>query len=187
MSLSFAAVCAAGEPAAVEFNRDIRPILSDKCFLCHGPDRASRQADLRLDKRDDALADHDGEWPIVPGRAKDSAVIQRIETSDPDERMPPADSGLKLSSREIELLKRWVDAGAPYQPHWSLIPPQTGQVPALRRAAGAINPIDHFIRARLAALKIAPAPEADKATLLRRVTFDLTGLPPTPEEVDVFA
>ncbi|HEX3659699.1 MAG TPA: DUF1553 domain-containing protein [Pirellulales bacterium] len=202
ISLFGSAPCTAARPAAaIEFNRDVRPILSDKCFLCHGPDRASRQADLRLDVRQDALAARDGASPIVPGHAADSEVIRRIISDDPDEQMPPPKSGLKLAAREIEALKQWIDAGAEYQAHWALIPPRRPPVPAIKQVAGAANssplageggareaanPVDHFIRARLESQAISPAAEADKPTLLRRVTFDLTGLPPTPAEVDAF-
>ena len=178
----------AAEPAGkVEFNRDIRPILSDKCFVCHGPDHASRKADLRLDQREQALADRGGYRAIVPGRAADSELMRRVTSDDADEQMPPAKSGLRLSAREIELLGRWIDQGAEYQPHWSLIPPQqparaddraSGRRPRTRSTTSSA--------ARLAAAGLKPSPEADKTTLIRRVTFDLTGLPPTPAEVDAF-
>ncbi len=198
---------AGGAPVGrVQFNRDIRPILSDKCFLCHGPDRASRKADLRLDLRTDALAAHDGGPAIVPGRSSDSELVRRIVSDDADEQMPPKASGQKISPREVELLKRWIDEGAEYQLHWSFIPPQRPPVPELtapeltapklaapessapklRPGQGTLNAIDVFVRARLRTEGLEPAGETDKTTLLRRVTFDLTGLPPTPEEVDDF-
>ncbi|MBS0207852.1 MAG: DUF1553 domain-containing protein [Planctomycetes bacterium] len=176
----------AAEPERVQFNRDIRSILSDKCFACHGPDSAARKADLRLDQREAALADRDGDRPIVPGQKAASEVFRRLTATDDDERMPPAKSGLRLTPREIELLGRWIDEGAEYQAHWSFIAPKRPSVPAPKQAEGLVNPIDAFIRERLAAEKLAPAPEADRTTLIRRVTFDLTGLPPTPAEVDNF-
>jgi uncharacterized protein DUF1553/uncharacterized protein DUF1549/concanavalin A-like lectin/glucanase superfamily protein/cytochrome c len=170
----------------VDFNRDIRPILSDRCFLCHGPDSASRQADLRLDRRNDATADRGGYRAVVPGNAAESDLYRRITTGDPQDHMPPLKSALKLTAAEIELLRRWIDQGAKFQPHWSFIPPKRPPVPEIRHSSGARNPVDHFIGKRLEAEGLEPAPAADKTTLIRRVTFDLTGLPPTPQEVDDF-
>jgi hypothetical protein len=180
----------AGNVAAaekLEFNRDIRPILSETCFHCHGPDKAKREADLRLDVREEALKDLGGHRAIVPGKAESSELVKRITSSDPDLRMPPAKSERKLTEQQIATLKRWVAEGAEYQSHWSLIAPQRPPVPQVKNADGIKNPIDAFIRARLEREGLGPATPADPATLIRRVTLDLTGLPPTVEEVDAFA
>ncbi len=170
----------------IEFNRDIRPILSDNCFQCHGPDRAQRKADLRLDLEAEALAERDGGRPIVPGKAAASELVRRITTADPDERMPPADSKRRLTAQQVELIRRWIERGAPWQAHWSLIPPQRPAVPQIAESDWLGSPIDAFILARLKREGLRQSPPADKTTLLRRVTLDLTGLPPAPAEVDVF-
>jgi hypothetical protein len=172
--------------ATVEFNRDIRPILSDKCFVCHGPDSAKRKAELRLDQRDAAIAPRDQTRAIVPGDAANSEVYQRVATTDADLRMPPPDSNLKLTATEISLLKRWIDAGAEYQPHWSFIAPRRTTPPATRQTHDLRQPIDSFVRAGLDRERISAAREADRHTLIRRVTFDLTGLPPSVDDVDAF-
>ncbi|MGN6544109.1 MAG: DUF1549 domain-containing protein, partial [Aureliella sp.] len=164
----------------VEFNRDVRGILSDKCFACHGPDANKREADLRLDERDQAIA----AGAIVPGKPDESELVRRILSDDPEERMPPASSKLgQLTKSEIETLKQWVAEGAEYQQHWSFIPPQE---PRLPEDASSTHPIDRLIRARLAQRGVAQQPEADRATLIRRLSFDLTGLPPTPDELNAF-
>ncbi len=170
---------AATDPA--DFAGTIRPILSDKCFHCHGPDEASREADLRLDVEEAAK-----EYAIVAGEPDDSVVLERIESDDPDTKMPPPDSGKSLTQDEIQLIRQWIEQGAPYQSHWSLIPPQRPELPAVNDPEWPQNAIDRFILARLEREGLAPSPEADRVTLLRRVTLDLTGLPPTPEEVDAF-
>lgn len=172
-------------PLPLEYNRDVRPILSDKCFKCHGPDSGARKADLRLDVRESAIAEHDGGWPIVPGHPEKSELIERVLATDPDDRMPQkSDEG--LSKNEIAVLRRWIAEGAPYQPHWSLVPPKAANLPNVKRADWPRNAIDRFVLARLEAEGLAPAATADKPALLRRVTLDVTGLPPTPEEIDVF-
>ncbi len=180
----------AAEPTAVprvEFNRDIRPILSDKCFTCHGPDSAKRQAGLRLDVRESAVAERDGgARAFVPGSSSSSESLRRVMSADPDEVMPPPNSGAKLSPREIDLLKRWLDDGAVYQPHWSFLAPLATVPPTTEQAAAARGPVDQFIRAQLDREHLSAAPEADRPTLLRRVSFDLIGLPPSPDEVDAF-
>ncbi len=170
----------------IEFNRDVRPILSDKCYACHGPDAAQRQADLRLDVRDEALADLGGYAAIVPGKPNDSELIRRIISDDEDEVMPPADHRKKLTAREKDILTQWIRQGAKWQNHWSLIAPQKIITPQPANSAWTKNKIDQFILQRLQAHKIAPSPEADKRTLIRRIYFDLIGLPPTPEQVDAF-
>ena len=184
--LSLAALARGAAPAKLEYNRDIRPILSDKCFRCHGPDSQARKAELRLDVRDSALALHDGARPIVPGKPADSDLVERIETDDPDDHMPPRKSNLRLSKDEIAVLKRWIAEGAEYQPQWSLLAPQAAPLPVVRQVTWPRNEIDRFVLARLENAGLASSAEADKVTLLRRVTLDLTGLPPTPEELDAF-
>ncbi|RBP47845.1 cytochrome c [Roseimicrobium gellanilyticum] len=175
----------------INFNRDVRPILSDNCFACHGFDAKKRKADLRLDVPEGAYkADKDGAQPIKPGSPDASSVWQRIITTDPDDLMPPADSHKKLTPQQREILKRWIEEGAEYQQHWSFITPSLPPVPNLKSQISdlksAANPIDAFINARLAEEGLKQNPEADKETLIRRVTLDLTGLSPTPEEVDAF-
>ncbi|MBM3997730.1 MAG: DUF1553 domain-containing protein [Planctomycetes bacterium] len=166
----------------VEFNRDIRPILSDKCFQCHGPDPAHRKAKLRLDTAEGAKV-------IVAGKPEKSELYARIIANDPDERMPPKKTGKTLTKAEVELIRRWIDEGGTFQLHWSFAPPQRPAIPSLARSASkgwVRNPIDAFILARLDAEKLAPSKEADKITLIRRVYFDLLGLPPSPGQVDAF-
>ena len=176
-------VAVRGEDGAkISFNRDIRPILSDRCFACHGNDPAARQAELRLDTAEGAH-----EWAIISGSADDSEVISRVASDDPEMRMPPVDSKKKpLTVEEIDLLKRWIDQGAEYEPHWAYIPPRRPALPKLKHDAWARNDADRFVLARLEAAGIDPSPEADRATLFRRLSFDLTGLPPTAEAVDAF-
>ena len=176
----------AAEPRPVEFNRDVRPILSDHCFQCHGPDEKQRKAELRLDIEAGALAEHDGSRAVVPGKLSESELFQRITSQDENERMPPAKFARQLSAEQIGILKRWIEQGAGWQKHWSLIPPQKTALPAVKVAGWCRTPIDHFILARLEKEGLAPAVEADKATLLRRVTLDLTGLPPTVAEAEAF-
>ncbi len=187
IAAGLAVPAAADTPRPVEFNRDIRPILSDNCFQCHGPDHAQRKADLRLDVEASAKANVDGAAPITPGKLDESEFYRRITSDDPDEHMPPAASGKKLSSTQIELIARWIREGAAWQKHWSFIPPQRPATPPVRDTAWLRNPIDAFVLARLEQAGLSPSPQADKTTLIRRVTLDLTGLPPTPEEVDAFA
>jgi mono/diheme cytochrome c family protein len=181
-----ALAAAAAAPKAVEFNRDIRPILSDNCFQCHGPDQARRKANLRLDVEANAKGDLDGVHPITPGKLDESEVYRRITSADSDEHMPPPASGKKLSPAQIELITRWIREGATWQKHWSFIPPERPALPPVSAAGWVRNPIDAFVLARLETVGLAPSGEADKTTLLRRVTLDLTGLPPTPSEVDAF-
>ena len=176
---------AAGEE--VDFSRDIRPILSNNCFKCHGPDEASRQSELRLDVKDRALAALETEGhAIVPGDSAASVLYQRISADDPDERMPPADSGKQLTDEQIALLKTWIDQGADWREHWSFVRPERPRLPDVGDSDWPRNAIDHFILARLNKEGLRPSPEADKTTLLRRLTQDLTGLPPTLAEIDAF-
>jgi hypothetical protein len=170
----------------VEFNRDIRPILSDTCYQCHGPDAAKRKAGLRLDQESSAKGDREGRRAIVPGDGAASELVRRISARDDDERMPPVKSGKSLSPEQVELLTRWVSQGANWQPHWSFIPPERARVPRVRRPELVRNPIDAFISARLEREGLRPAAEARRATLLRRVTLDLSGLPPTRAEIESY-
>ncbi|MFT5108670.1 MAG: hypothetical protein ACI9UA_004314 [Pseudoalteromonas tetraodonis] len=168
------------------FNRDIRPILSDRCFQCHGPDRNQRKAKLRLDVREEALKLHDGVAAIVPGKPLASALITRIHSNDPDERMPPPETDKSLTRAEKKRLARWIESGAEYEEHWAFIPPRRPDPPATSTPDWVCNPIDSFILQALDREKLSPAPEASKQTLIRRVTLALTGLPPTLEEIDSF-
>jgi hypothetical protein len=185
---AFSVLPAQGEPlpAKVEFNRDIRPILSDMCFQCHGPDRSKRRADLRLDLEENAFADRGGGSVLVPGRPDQSVLYQRISAAEPARRMPPVKSGARLSANQIDLVRRWIEQGAALQKHWSLLPPQRCPPPVVKDRAWVRNPVDAFILARLERDGLTPAPEASRSTLLRRVSLDLTGLPPTPAEADAF-
>jgi hypothetical protein len=174
---------AAGQAASrVDFNRDIRPILSDNCFACHGPDASRRKAKLRLDVRDAALR----KGAIVPGKPDESELLTRIFSEQPEEQMPPPKSNKRLTPAQKELLKHWIAEGAVYQKHWAYQTPLRLSAPAVRDAAWPANWVDCFLLARLEREVLAPSPEADRVTLLRRVTFDLTGLPPTPAEIDAF-
>jgi hypothetical protein len=171
----------------VDFNRDIRPILSDKCFNCHGPAEAVREAGLRLDNEEGAFAKlESGHVAIVRGKSSGSELYQRITSKDADEKMPPADSGKSLTPKEIELIKRWIDQGAAWQGHWAFITPKRSPLPQVKQDGWAKNSIDRFILARLEEEKLSPTGEANRRTLVRRVTFDLTGLPPTMKEVEAF-
>lgn len=170
----------------VEFNRDIRPILSDNCFTCHGPDKANRKTQMRLDTEEGARANLGSYHPIVPGNPGQSEVYRRITAEDEAIRMPPVYSGRKLTPQQIELIKRWIEQGAQWQKHWSFIAPKRPVLPAVKAAGWVRNPIDRFVLQRLEGEGLKPSLEAEPATLVRRVTLDLTGLPPTPAEVDAF-
>jgi hypothetical protein len=170
----------------LDFNRDVRPILSDKCFSCHGFDEKARQADLRLDVRESAVAENESVAAIVPGKPNESELIRRIESGDDSERMPPPDSKKSLSEKEQQLLRRWIAEGATYQVHWSLLPPSVSRLPEVQQRSWPRNAVDHFVLATLEREQLAPSPEAARETLLRRVALDLTGLPPTLEELDQF-
>lgn len=163
----------------IRFNRDVLPILAENCFACHGFDEAARQADLRLDTREGATES----GVLVPGEPDESELLARITATDADLVMPPADSGKQLSADEREVLRRWIAQGATYERHWSFEPPRRPQPPVVE---GVAHPIDRFIQARLSESGLAPSPPADAATLARRVSLDLVGLPPTPEQLDAF-
>jgi hypothetical protein len=168
--------------APLSFNRDIRPILSENCFQCHGPDANHRKADLRLDVREVAVE----AGAFVPGKPEESDAIRRIFSDDADEQMPPASSRRALTAAQKQVLRRWVREGAGYEPHWAYVPPVRPPAPALRRLPAATNPIDAFIGATLERANLMPAPEADRRALIRRLSLDLTGLPPAPDEVEAF-
>jgi hypothetical protein len=180
---------AAAEPA-ISFTRDIKGILSNRCVRCHGPDAEDRHGGgaegLRLDTFAGATADLGGQAAIVPGKPAESELIARITATDPDVVMPPPEAGDRLMPREVELLTRWIAAGGEYEPHWAYLPPQRPAVPPVKDSAWPRNDIDRFILARLEAEGLTPRPEADRITLARRLALDLTGLPPSPEEVDAF-
>jgi mono/diheme cytochrome c family protein len=174
-------------PEPVRYARDIRRLLSDRCFQCHGPDPKTRHADLRLDVRDAAIATRKGGAAIVPGSPDESELVRRIESHDADQVMPPKTANKRpLSDQEKDLLRRWIAEGAPYEPHWSFVAPTKPAVPTVRDERWCENDIDRFVLASLERAKVQPSPTADKATLARRVYLDLTGLPPTPEELHAF-
>ncbi|MBX3180594.1 MAG: PSD1 domain-containing protein [Candidatus Hydrogenedentes bacterium] len=180
-----AEAAAPGDP--IQFNQDIRPILSDKCFACHGPDDATRKAGLRLDSLDGATAAlKSGKQAIVPSDPAASVLIARITAEDPNDRMPPADHPKQLTTNDIDVLTRWIAEGAPWEEHWSFQPIIRPELPETPNPAWVKNPVDAFILHRMAAKGVSPAPEADKRTLVRRLYLDLTGLPPTIEQVEAF-
>ncbi|MGC3970111.1 MAG: PSD1 and planctomycete cytochrome C domain-containing protein [Pirellulales bacterium] len=183
VSISFAA---AATPEKLSFNRDVRPILSENCFACHGFDAKKREADLRLDTAEGALAARESGAAIVPGNPEASEVWKRIVSDDPDVVMPPQASHKTLKPEEKAVLKRWIAEGAAYQKHWAFERPATVEPPQVDDKAWSKNPIDRFLRDRLQAEGLSPQPEADRPTLIRRVAFALTGLPPTIAEVDKF-
>jgi len=179
---AFGVIACAAEP--VSFRRDVLPILSDRCFACHGFDPESREAGLRLDTHAGATAMLDsGLQAVVPGKPDESELLRRIGSTDVDEMMPPAKTGKQLTPAQQDILRRWIADGAEYEKHWAFLPPQAVEPPAI---AGVAHPIDRFVQAELAKAKLAPSPPADDVTLIRRVSLDLIGLPPTPDEVDAF-
>jgi mono/diheme cytochrome c family protein len=174
------------ESNQIDFGRQIRPILSDTCFTCHGPDEKSRDSDLRLDTKAGAFVDLDGHRAIVPGKPLESSLYRRLISKDEDEKMPPVDSGRKLSSEQVELVRLWIEQGAKWEEHWSFVAPKQPSAPPVKNKNWIRNPIDAFVLARIEAAGLSPSPEASKETLIRRLTLDLTGLPPTLAEVDAF-
>ena len=167
-----------GLPEVVDFNFHIKPILSDRCFQCHGPDANTREADLRLDEPSSAIETRleSGGRAIVPGRVGKSKLYQRITSGDPQHVMPPPESNLSLSPHEIALLAKWIDQGAEYKPHWSFLPVQEAVPPSIDQEAWTQNPIDHFVLASMERQGLQPEPEANKETLLRRVCQSRQGL-----------
>jgi hypothetical protein len=177
----FSALCSAQE---IEFNRDIRPIFSDRCYTCHGPDQANRKTKLRFDTEAGAKQDlGGGHFAVVAGDAAKSTILQRLNASNPALRMPLG--GPALSENEISLIRRWIEQGAKWEKHWSLIPPRRREFPTVSDHAWPKNGIDWFVLNRLEREGLRPSTEASKEALIRRVSLDLTGLPPTAAEVDV--
>ncbi|MEZ4851830.1 MAG: DUF1553 domain-containing protein [Bacteroidia bacterium] len=174
-------------PEKIDFNYHIRPLLSDRCFSCHGPDAAARKADLRLDNPASAYAKlESGKKAFAPGKLQKSEAWHRIYSEDPDYQMPPPESNLSLTEREKALITKWIKEGAEYQPHWAFIPPQKSKVPSIDQPEYAQNEIDHFILETLHENDLSLSPEAYMSRLIRRVSFDLTGLPPSQEEINQF-
>jgi hypothetical protein len=176
-----------GEPAKLDYAQDVRPILSDNCFACHGPDEKQRKAGLRLDVESGMFAElESGSVPVVPGKPDESELVFRVEEADPTVHMPPADSGKALTPDQVAILRRWVEQGAPIARHWAFVPPARPALPAVSDPDWPANEIDRFVLYRLDQAGLEPSPRASKEALIRRVTLDLTGLPPTPEEVAAF-
>lgn len=180
--LGLAAFAVGGEPTKVDFNRDVRTILSDKCFLCHGPDEAGRKAGLRLDERESAIA----AGAIEPGDPEWSELIARVTSDDPDTVMPPPSMEKPITPAEAAVLRRWIGEGADYSEHWAFVPPTRPRPPEVSEMAWVRNPIDRFVMAELDRRDLQPSPPANSTTLVRRLYLDLVGLPPTPEQVDAF-
>lgn len=170
----------------VDFGSEIRPILSENCFVCHGPDGDNREAGLRLDSRSSVFGQRDGGAVVAPGDPAESELYRRITAENPEDRMPPVDSDHSLTDDQIQRIRRWIEQGAPWSEHWAFTPPERPKPPEVNRDDWSRTPIDHFILARLEAGDLSPADPADKRTLIRRVTLDLTGLPPTPQQVRQF-
>ncbi len=172
----------------IDFNKQIRPILSDRCFQCHGPDEGERYGGFRLDVREGAIQEADsGGMPIVPGKPAESELLLRVMSDDEAIQMPPPDANKpQLTKREIELVRAWIKQGASWSPHWSFVTPERPELPTVEESSWVRNPIDRFVLARLEEAGLAPSQEAERHTLIRRVTLDLTGLPPTPEQVESF-
>ncbi|MFP6854709.1 MAG: DUF1549 domain-containing protein, partial [Opitutales bacterium] len=173
-------------PEVVNFNRDIRPILSSKCFHCHGPSEKSRKAKLRLDLEKSVFAERDGVKVVVPGSLQNSELWHRVTSKDPDEIMPPTESKKTLTPQDVAILKKWIEQGAKWEGHWSFLSMSKPELPAVKNQSWEKNPIDRFILSKLEAHGLQPSAEANRRTLVRRLSLDLTGLPPTPEEVRAF-
>lgn len=186
--LSLVLLCVVGQisGAEIDFNRDVRPILSDLCFQCHGPDQSQRKADLRLDLKEGLLGTDSESAMVVKGNASESDLFSRLISNDPDLQMPPPKSGKQITAAQIETIKQWIDSGARWQKHWAFIPPQRPDVPLVKQTGWVRNPIDAFVLARLEKEGLSPSPEADKSTLIRRLSLDLTGLPSTLAEQEQF-
>ena len=176
-----------GDDSLVDYNRDVRPILSDKCYRCHGPDEKERQTELRLDDETSAFSLlESGVMAVMPHEARKSEIFRRITSDDDDLRMPPSDSGIRISSAEIEIIKRWIDSGANWGTHWSFTPPRSPIIPEIHDQAWPENPIDYFVLAKLEELGWQPSRPADKRTVIRRATLATLGVPPSREEVHAF-
>ncbi|MFN9754082.1 MAG: DUF1549 domain-containing protein, partial [bacterium] len=170
----------------VDFQRQVRPILSDNCFHCHGPDRTTRRANLRLDTREGAFAPRKQGAAIVPGQPAASLILERIRHQDPARVMPPPQSHKKISAQQQQILTRWIAQGAPWQEHWAFQQPAKPSLPTVRNTQWPRSPLDQLLLARIEAAGLTPAPEADRRTLARRLALDLTGLPPQPADVEAF-
>ena len=164
----------------VDFNTQIQPILSENCYACHGPDEAKVEGELRLDDRDLALKGGDSGKAIVPGDPAKSLILKRINHADPDELMPPPEKKDRLKPEQVALIRQWIEEGAEWGVHWAFVPPLRPPLPEVKDSAWVKNPVDRFVLAKLEAQGLSPSPEADAATLLRRLSLDLTGLPPSP-------
>ena len=186
-ALAGAALVAAGRAASIDFNRDVRPILSENCLHCHGQDAARREAKLRLDERESVLRPRDGYAVITPGKPEASELILRVTSRDSEEVMPPPDSNKHLTVEQIAILRQWIAEGAEYQKHWAFLTPRRPALPRIRQASWPRQPIDHFILQQLEEEGLAPLPAAPAGVWLRRASLDLTGLPPSPAELDAFA
>ncbi|HJT76584.1 MAG TPA: PSD1 and planctomycete cytochrome C domain-containing protein, partial [Gemmataceae bacterium] len=173
-------------PARIDFNRDVRPIFSENCYACHGPDKNKRKAGLRLDNHDGIFLVKRGRHMTLPGKPDQSEVYRRVVTDDADERMPDPKSGKRLTPRQVAVLKKWIEQGAPWQGHWAYLKVVRPEVPAVDEPGFVRNPVDRFLLAKLKEVGLPHAPEADRVTLIRRLYFDLLGLPPTRAEVDAF-
>src|SRR6185295_4774545 len=177
---------AADPDDAIRFNRDIRPILAGACFQCHGPDPGGRKAKLRFDREEGFFGAREGGPTVVKNQPDKSPLYLRLVTKDPEEVMPPPKSHKVLKAEEKEKIRKWIAQGAPWEPHWAFIKPERPALPVVKNAKWVRNPVDAFILARLEAVGLTPAPEADRRTLARRLSLDLTGLPPEPELVEAF-
>jgi hypothetical protein len=186
LAVAFAGCALARAGDTISFDRDIRPILSNNCYQCHGPDEKQRKADLRLDTGEGALDDRGGYAVIVPGKPEASTLVQRVTGVEPGKIMPPKKTGKKLTAREVDALTRWVKQGAKFARHWAYVAPVRPPLPAVKNRAWPRNPIDDFLLSRMEREGLQPSPEADRYALIRRLSLDLTGLPPTLEEVDDF-
>src|SRR5579862_1387859 len=186
LAVGISAIPAKAPKKKIDFNRDIRPIV-DKCLACHGHDPKQVMAGLRLDNRDGAIATlRDGKRAIVPGHPEQSELISRVLSTNPDEKMPPPSSNKVISEDDKKLLKLWIEEGAEYKPHWAFVSPVRPPTPVVKLKSWPRSPIDAFVLEKLEDNGLKPSPEADKRTLIRRVSLDLTGIPPTPQEVNAF-
>src|SRR5882724_2346511 len=172
--------------SSIDFQRQVRPILSDNCFQCHGPDKDTRMVDMRLDTKEGIFGARKDGTPIVPGKPENSLVFQRITAATAARRMPPERAHKTLTEKQIEIIRGWIREGATWKDQWVFIAPVRTEPPAVHAKEWVRNPIDSFILARLEAAGLQPAPEADRRTLIRRVSLDLTGLPPNPSEIEAF-